>query len=164
LVRDEGDEALSMRRIAQDLDVWPMSLYRYYHDKDALLDALAEEAASSINLPSSRVSARRQLHQLLVAIEAVLEDHPGGKHLRLIGPQQHPAAAPVNERALAIIAQLGLDESTAGAAWHALVLYAAGAAAAGASDEFASGLDLFLDGLEANASSSQATETTAVSL
>jgi len=34
LAEREGLEALSMRRIAQELDVWPMSLYRYFHDKE----------------------------------------------------------------------------------------------------------------------------------
>jgi AcrR family transcriptional regulator len=147
-----------MRRIAQDLDVWPMSLYRYYHDKDELLDALAKEAAASVTLPSTRSSARRQLHQLLVAVEAALENHPGGKHLQIIDPQPHPAAAPISERALEIFGELGLDAESAKAAWEALVLYAAGAAAARASDKFASGLELFLDGLELNAARERPTE------
>ena len=46
LVQREGESALSMRRIAQELDVWPMSLYRYFHDKQALLEALAEANAA----------------------------------------------------------------------------------------------------------------------
>src|SRR3954453_13226884 len=41
LASAEGVEALSMRRLAQELDVWPMSVYRYFQDKDALLDAMA---------------------------------------------------------------------------------------------------------------------------
>src|SRR5205814_741573 len=40
LAEAEGIEALSMRRLAQELDVWPMSVYRYFQDKDALLDAM----------------------------------------------------------------------------------------------------------------------------
>ena len=44
IASDEGLDALSMRRIAQQLDVWPMSLYRHFADKEALLDALTADA------------------------------------------------------------------------------------------------------------------------
>src|SRR3954462_10260099 len=43
LAEEDGVEALSMRRLAQELDVWPMSVYRYFQDKDALLDAMAAD-------------------------------------------------------------------------------------------------------------------------
>ena len=33
IVEREGLGALSMRRLAQELDVWPMSVYRYFRDK-----------------------------------------------------------------------------------------------------------------------------------
>jgi AcrR family transcriptional regulator len=140
-----------MRRIAQELDVWPMSLYRYFHDKDALLEALAEAAADKIVLPSRRASPRSQMRQLLVTIKKTLQDHPGGQHLRLIGLETHPAAARTTRRALAILGDGGLDASEAKTAWKALVLYAAGAAAAQAGEEFTFGLDRFLDGLNLNA-------------
>jgi AcrR family transcriptional regulator len=140
-----------MRRIAQELDVWPMSLYRYFHDKDALLEALAEAAADEIVLPSGRASPRSQMRQLLVTIKNTLQDHPGGQHLRLIGLQTHPAAARTTKRALAILGDGGLDASEAETAWKALVLYAAGGAAAQAGGEFTFGLDLFLDGLNLDA-------------
>src|SRR3954451_8011577 len=39
----DGLESLSMRRLAQELDVWPMSVYRYFRDKDELVDAVAAE-------------------------------------------------------------------------------------------------------------------------
>jgi AcrR family transcriptional regulator len=48
----EGIESLSMRRLAQELDVWPMSVYRYFQDKDALLDAMAAGAAAGVTRPS----------------------------------------------------------------------------------------------------------------
>lgn len=43
LLLSEGERALSMRRIAQQLGVTPPSLYGYFANKDKLLTALAEQ-------------------------------------------------------------------------------------------------------------------------
>ena len=48
LLEREGWEALSMRRLAQELDVWPMAVYRYFHDKDELVDALVGHAVEGL--------------------------------------------------------------------------------------------------------------------
>src|SRR4051794_11070052 len=45
LAARDGLDALSMRRLAQELDVWPMSVYTYFRDKDELVDAIAAEVA-----------------------------------------------------------------------------------------------------------------------
>src|SRR3954447_784796 len=47
IAEHEGIESLSMRRLALELDVWPMSVYRYFQDKDALLDAMAADVAGA---------------------------------------------------------------------------------------------------------------------
>ena len=54
VVRREGLAALSMRRLAQELDVWPMSMYRHFRDKEELLDAVAAAGAEDVELPSVR--------------------------------------------------------------------------------------------------------------
>src|SRR3954452_21308139 len=65
LARREGPGALSMRRIAQELDVWPMSLYRHFRDRDELLDALAQEAAHDIATPGAGGDWREELLALV---------------------------------------------------------------------------------------------------
>ncbi|MFW0793572.1 TetR/AcrR family transcriptional regulator [Gordonia sp. CPCC 205515] len=47
----DGLSALSMRRIADDLGVGAMSLYRHVADKDALLEAMAEEIGRRFPYP-----------------------------------------------------------------------------------------------------------------
>src|SRR4051812_35412169 len=74
LVDRDGPSALSMRRIAQELDVWPMSLYRYFRDKDELLEALAETAVGEIAQPDD-------LAELLRRARDAFERHPGAAHL-----------------------------------------------------------------------------------
>jgi AcrR family transcriptional regulator len=149
LVAHEGEDALSMRRIGQELDVWPMSLYRYFHDKDALLDALAEAAAADINLPSPRGSWQRQLRALLHEVHATFANHAGGRRLRLTGRGLPPAATRLTEHACAVLRHAGLGPVEAQKAWEALVHYAQGAALQEDKDAFPYGLQLILDGIQA---------------
>jgi AcrR family transcriptional regulator len=53
LVERDGWEALSMRRLAVELDVWPMAIYRHFSDKEDLLAAVAEAAADKVASPGS---------------------------------------------------------------------------------------------------------------
>ena len=45
LKRIEGGDELSLREVARDVGVSATAIYRHFPDKDALLDALAFEAA-----------------------------------------------------------------------------------------------------------------------
>jgi AcrR family transcriptional regulator len=116
LAREDGPDALSMRRIAQELDVWPMSLYRHFRDKDELLDALAERAAEG-------VEGDGDLRTLLARVRAAFERAPGGGRLH-----REPA---LREAGMAALASAGLKRAEARRTWDALVAYAAGAAATG---------------------------------
>src|SRR3954451_19303708 len=51
VVRKEGIDALSMRRIATELDTGPASLYAHVANKDELLEILFDEVAGEIPLP-----------------------------------------------------------------------------------------------------------------
>jgi TetR/AcrR family transcriptional regulator, tetracycline repressor protein len=53
---EEGLEALSMRRIASDLNASPMALYNHVPNKDALLDGLAGQLLQEMDLSVIDVS------------------------------------------------------------------------------------------------------------
>jgi AcrR family transcriptional regulator len=123
LVEEDGFEGLSMRRLAQRLDVWPMGIYRYFHDKDELLDALAESAAGSLALPSSRASWRNQMRALLHEARRVL-----GADLasRLPRAMLSPGLLKLSEAGLGILSRAGFSSSEAASAWRALLSYTFG--------------------------------------
>src|SRR3954451_18311463 len=60
-----GVEALSMRRLAQELDVWAMSVYRYFQDKGGLLDAMAADLIDQLPELPPGGSWRERMHDLL---------------------------------------------------------------------------------------------------
>ena len=135
-----------MRRLAQELDVWPMSIYRYFHDKDELLSALADTVAEDINPPPPTDPWREQMKGLMRQVKALLERHPGS-----LGPQRNgPAAARVQSVGVTILERAGTTGDETERAWRAVLVYTAGAASLrSAADEFDYGLERLLEGIEA---------------
>jgi AcrR family transcriptional regulator len=150
----EGIGQLSMRRLAQELDVWPMTIYGYFADKDALLDAMAASAIGEVARPSRRGSWRTQIRRLLEDVHRAMADSPGLSP-RLPRAFLTPEALELTDAGVAILAEAGFDSDEAASCWRALWSYTFGFAtsrveAAGAEDaEFEYGLDRLLDGLEA---------------
>lgn len=165
LVEQEGMAGLSMRRLAQELDVWPMSVYRYFQDKDELLDAVAASAAEELELPPRRGSWRTQMAQLLESARAGLASDPEGVAGRLSRAFFEPGVLRLSEAAMEILTSAGFSEREAASAWRALWSYTFGfatfpatpgplrsdplAEAFGEGQEFERGLERLLDGLEA---------------
>jgi AcrR family transcriptional regulator len=155
LVDHDGIEALSMRRIAQQLDVWPMSLYRYFHDKDELLEALGDATAEQVDLPDPDAPWREQAAELLRGLRAAFARHPGTAGLRVDSPRHTPAAHRISEAGLALLRHAGFDEPEAARAWQALLSYTAGfpglhqvwQGPGATPDDFDYGLQRLLDGL-----------------
>jgi AcrR family transcriptional regulator len=126
-VEEEGLDSLSMRRLAQKLDVWPMSIYRYFRDKDELLDALADSAAEGLSLPGGRASWRNQMRALLHEARRVLgADQAGGLATRLPRAILSPGLLRVSEAGLAILERAGFSRRDAAGAWRALLSYTFG--------------------------------------
>jgi AcrR family transcriptional regulator len=122
-VDEEGFDALSMRRLARRLDVWPMSIYRYFRDKDELLDALADSAAVGLEVPSVRASWRNQMKSLLREARRVLGSDLAS---RLPRAMVSPGLLRMSEAGLAILEQAGFDKRQAATAWRALLSYTFG--------------------------------------
>src|SRR4051794_41986488 len=98
-----------MRRLAQELDVWPMSVYRYFRDKDDLLDAVVGAAAERVALPSEEGSWKEQLRDLLHRARELLEtDAPGlgGQFPRAL---LTPGVMRFSEAGLRILGEAGFE-------------------------------------------------------
>ena len=158
----EGIEALSMRRLAQELDVWPMSVYRYFRDKEELLDAVVDGAAEEIALTAGSGSWREQIRDLLHDARAALGQDPAGLRTRFTRAMLTPGALRLSEAGLRILQDAGFEPDEAARRaraalatlpadeYPALTAAADGFAGALAGDEELDyGLDRLLDGLEA---------------
>lgn len=78
---DEGLDALTLRRIASELVVTPVALYRYVESKDDLLDAMADHVLGLISVPEERAPWQDFLRQVARTARTVLVEHPGAAPL-----------------------------------------------------------------------------------
>lgn len=122
----DGMSAFSMRRLAQQLDVWPMTVYRYFRDKDELLDAIAAHTAGAVPVPSDAADWREQLHALLDGAREAMARDPSGIGGSLARAFLTPEALRLSEAALTILEAAGLSKAEAASAWRALWSYTYG--------------------------------------
>ncbi|MFC5925219.1 TetR/AcrR family transcriptional regulator C-terminal domain-containing protein [Micromonospora vulcania] len=110
----EGLPALSMRRIATELDVPTMSLYRHVRGKEQLLLLMADAAFAGHQLPHTFPPGWRAQLELLCRLQwSIYRRHPWlAQVISLTRPLLAPNAVAHTERALAALAGHGLDEHT----------------------------------------------------
>ncbi|MEV4755588.1 TetR/AcrR family transcriptional regulator C-terminal domain-containing protein [Micromonospora sp. NPDC049559] len=125
----EGDRAMTMRRIAAELDCDPMALYRHFPDRQALLDAVADLALADAPGPDPEADWETRLRAVMAAIRSAALAHPGiaahiaarpplGEHGRRLGTAM-----------LAALAEAGLSPADVVRASQTLVAYLAAALA-----------------------------------
>ena len=70
-----GLEALTMRKLAEVLEVAPMALYRHVANKEDLIDAMVDIVFSEVGLPLSGADWRTQMRQRAISLRDVLLRH-----------------------------------------------------------------------------------------
>jgi TetR/AcrR family tetracycline transcriptional repressor len=124
-----GLEALTIRRLAQDLGVTPMALYWHFRSKEELLAGLGDQVWGEIDIavdPAADWPA--QLRGLLESLVQVLRTHPCASQLLLSGKKLHgEASLLVTETALEVLRRGGFDaehssEIASAAMWTGLTL------------------------------------------
>jgi AcrR family transcriptional regulator len=126
LAAREGIEAISMRRLAQQLGVWPMSVYRHFRDKDDLLDAVVGSAAGAIPLPDGSRHWRAELRDLLAAARRALGRAPSGLGGRVAPALLTPGLLRFSDAGIQILQRAGFGAAGAARAWRALCSYTFG--------------------------------------
>ncbi|WP_157246901.1 TetR/AcrR family transcriptional regulator [Nonomuraea typhae] len=76
LMDAEGLEAVTVRRLAQDLGVRPMALYTYFKSKEEILAALYDGLLATIELPESPDAGLDGVRQIMREFFRLLTEHP----------------------------------------------------------------------------------------
>jgi TetR/AcrR family transcriptional regulator, tetracycline repressor protein len=130
-----GTDALTMRRLAEELGMSPMALYRYFPSKTDLMDAAIEIAAPEIELPVPGAAPwKEQLADLARALFQAGVTHPSLARERFNRPMQSPRAMQLTDRTIALLLEAGLSKRDAVAAFKALLVHTLGAAAFAAAE------------------------------
>jgi len=75
LADESGLEAFSMRRLAQELGVVPMALYKHVANKEELLDGMVDIVFSEIELPSGELDWRSAMRRRATSTREALKRH-----------------------------------------------------------------------------------------
>lgn len=124
VLRAEGLGAVTMRRIAGELDTGPASLYAYVAGRDELLAQMLDAVFGTVPVPD--VSAgdwRRQLTDLLTNIAQAMDDHPGIAQAAFAHIPTGPHALALTEATLALLRAGGVSDRAAAWAGDVLSLY-----------------------------------------
>ena len=76
LADEHGVEAISMRRIASELGVVPMALYKHVSSKDELLDGMVDVVVGEIDPPAEGSDWKAVIRRRVLSARGVLLRHP----------------------------------------------------------------------------------------
>jgi TetR/AcrR family tetracycline transcriptional repressor len=78
VIRNEGLDSLSMRRLSRELGRSAMAAYWYVEDKQQLMNLVAKKMLAEVPLPDPESGTwEEQLREVVAAIDAKLREHPG---------------------------------------------------------------------------------------
>ncbi|GAA3386601.1 TetR/AcrR family transcriptional regulator [Cryptosporangium minutisporangium] len=125
----DGPKAMSMRRIAAELGCDPMALYRHFGDREALLDAVADQALADVVEPDADAPWDVRLREVLDGIRAAALRHPGIAAHIASRPPLGANGQRLGAAVLTALADAGLPPADVVRASQALVAYLAAALA-----------------------------------
>lgn len=120
LADEEGLEALSMRRLAQELGVEAMSLYNHVAGKDDLLDGIADMVVGEIEVPAIGADWKAAMRRRATSAHEVFLRHPWAP--LLIGSRVNvgPAMLRYVNATLGCLREAGFSYELADRAWNAI--------------------------------------------
>jgi AcrR family transcriptional regulator len=118
-----GLEALTMRRLGDDLDVEAMSLYRHVANKDDLLDGMVDAVFAEIELPDGDTGWRTAMRERAISTRAVLTRHSWATPL--MQSRTTPGAATLrhHDTVIGVLRRSGFPVALAAHAFSALDSY-----------------------------------------
>jgi len=121
----EGVEALSMRRLAHELGVVPMALYKHVSNKDELLDAMVDAVMAEVNDAVSRLDVRPQawkpaLRRRILVARGVFLRHPWAPALIVARSATTPAVLRYFDSLIGLLRGSGFSVDLTHHALHAL--------------------------------------------
>ena len=128
ILRAEGLPKVTMRRLAQDLDTGPASLYVYFRNTAELHAAILDELLGTVPRPPAGGDWRDRLEQVLTAYTVMLFQHPSLARSALVARPRGEHYVDLVETLLSLLDEGGVPPGQA--AWGVDVLLQFGTATA----------------------------------
>jgi AcrR family transcriptional regulator len=114
----EGVEALTMRRLADELGFEAMSLYRHVKNKDDVIDGIVDLVLAEFESPAAPGEWDDAIRRSAISVNEALDRHPWGTDV-LMGRIRPARLAYMNEL-LGRLREAGFSADTTYTAYHAL--------------------------------------------
>lgn len=121
-----GIGSLTMRSLAQELDVKPMSLYHYVANKEEILDGIIDVVFSEIELPSANADWRSAIRDRAISARGVLRRHPWATPLMESRTNPGPATLRHHDSVIGTLRRAGFSVAMAAHAFSLLDSYTYG--------------------------------------
>ncbi|MFC9919667.1 TetR/AcrR family transcriptional regulator [Agromyces binzhouensis] len=128
LLRAEGLDAVSMRRVAERLGVAPNSIYAHVADKAALVDELIDAMLGGVATPTDD-GWRARIERVMRDSRRELLVHPDLVPFALVRQSVGPNALRLGEITLGALREAGLDGAAAVTGLQVLLVHTIGSAA-----------------------------------
>ncbi len=119
-------DQLTVRRLAAELDVTPMALYRHVRDKDDILESVADALLSDVGLPDPSTPWSEYLTELATSLRQLLQEHPPILTLFTRRPLMTPMAIARLDGASGVLTRAGYSLEDAHRIYAAVHTYTLG--------------------------------------
>lgn len=116
----EGVEALTMRRLADDLGFEAMSLYRHVANKDDVLNGILDRVLAEIESPAASGDWDEAIRRSATSVNAALGRHRWATDLLMSPMSLRPARFEFMNALLGRLREAGFSADTTYTAYHAL--------------------------------------------
>ncbi|WP_328958273.1 TetR/AcrR family transcriptional regulator [Kitasatospora purpeofusca] len=115
-----GTDALSMRKLAQELGVVPMALYKHVASKEELLAGMVDTVVGGIDPPAAGADWKGAVRERILSARRVLRRHPWAPRVIESLPAPTPAVLGHLDAVIGLFRAGGLSADLAHHAMHAL--------------------------------------------
>jgi AcrR family transcriptional regulator len=122
----DGFEAISMRRVAADLGVTAMALYKHVPTKNALLDQIANTYLADLDLAEDVDQWDERLRRIFRSFHELMVEHPVLAHVAANQTLEGPSARRMAEVVLAILRNNGFGDAEAVEVFSVLASFTVG--------------------------------------
>lgn len=120
LADGRGIEALTMRRLAQELGVEAMSVYHHVANKDDILDGIVQRVLEECELPAPGDEWKAAIRRTAISTHEVLVRHPWAANLVLGGAGTGAARLRYMDGILGALRRAGFSAEMTDHAYHAI--------------------------------------------